>query len=293
MKGPTDGRWLLDLLDFFGGVGGQAAATIQELGALGKWPTTGAGVARVGLDATSWLTLREHLEAGGILAADGTIERARAQVVALLVETVCEAVALAVGRLPKPTSRLVITATASEDLATLRAVLGVPSLYELIERTIRSAKASITLGAPYWNDAALAALTPAVEGALNRGCTLHIVVQGGQRRPSIALGRIREWADGMRSTHGPPATLWLFDADDLSDRHIQLHAKFALADDISGYLGSANLTDQGFEVNFEIGAALGTAEVRQLHTLLDEMRSAGILNAYGKPRLPPAQLRAN
>jgi phosphatidylserine/phosphatidylglycerophosphate/cardiolipin synthase-like enzyme len=274
-----DARWLLDLADFFGGVGGQAAATLQRLAVLNRWPINAAGIAGVGFDATSWLALRDHLEAGGVVAADGTIDQGRSQTVAAYVETLCDAVAVAVARLPEPTSRLVITATASEDLAAVRTALRVPSLYELIERTIRSATATITLGAPYWNDAALTALTPAIEGALDRGCILHIIVQAGQLRPSTALDRIAAWAAGLRAAHGP-ATVWHFDADDLSDRHIQLHAKFVLADDASGYLGSANLTDKGFEINFEIGAALGAAEVHQLHALLDELRSTGILTAY-------------
>lgn len=273
-----DGRWLLDLADFFGGAGGEAAAAIERLSTLDRWPATAAGIAKVGFDATSWLTLRDHLEAGGLVAADGTVDQAVARVVPPFVEAVCDAVALAVARLPEPSSRLVITATASEDLAAVRAALDVPSLYELIERTVRSATDSITLGAPYWNDAALAALTPAIEGALERGCALHVIVQAGQRRPSSALYEICGWASALRARYGS-VTVWHFDADELAERHIQLHAKFALADNSAGYLGSANLTDQGFEINFEIGAALGAAEVRQLHALLDELRAAGILTA--------------
>jgi phosphatidylserine/phosphatidylglycerophosphate/cardiolipin synthase-like enzyme len=222
---------------------------------------------------------------------DGTIGQAEARAVAALVEIVCEAVTIAVGRLPKSTSRLVITATASEDLAAVRAALGVPSLYELIERTIRSATSTITLGAPYWNQAALTALTPAIEGALDRGCELHIIVQAG-RRPSTGLNQIAAWAASLRAAHGP-ATIWHFDADDLSDRHIQLHAKFALADDVGGYLGSANLTDQGLEINFEIGAVLGAAEARQLHAVLLELRNAGILTGRKQsPNRPYAPMQS-
>jgi phosphatidylserine/phosphatidylglycerophosphate/cardiolipin synthase-like enzyme len=72
-------------------------------------------------------------------------------------------------------------------------------------------------------------------------------------------------------------TVWEFDADALAERHIRLHAKFALADTTAGYLGSANLTDQGFAVNLEIGAELGPAEAAQLHALLERLRRADVL----------------
>lgn len=277
MTNRIDGRWVLSLADFFGGAAAEASATLARLAEARRWPGRPDGMTRVGFDATSWATLRDHLATVGILDARGVVAPEIAEAAAVAVEVATDAVAAAIARLPAPMSRLVVTATASEDLASVRNALGVPPIYELIERTVRTAKRSVTLGAPFWNEAATAALTPALEGALQRGCEAHLVLQGGQRRPSTALAGIGQWAEHLRGSGR--VTVWHFDADDLSDRHIALHAKFVLADEQAGYLGSANLTDYGFEVNLEIGVALGPAEVCQVHALLDELRVARVLTA--------------
>jgi phosphatidylserine/phosphatidylglycerophosphate/cardiolipin synthase-like enzyme len=56
-----------------------------------------------------------------------------------------------------------------------------------------------------------------------------------------------------------------------------LHAKFALADRRLGYLGSANMTRQGFGDHFEIGTRLPDVEADHLVTLLEQMCSTGLL----------------
>jgi phosphatidylserine/phosphatidylglycerophosphate/cardiolipin synthase-like enzyme len=275
MSPPSRAAWLLDLADFFGGPEA-AAEALTQLATLSRWPASAAAFTPRFFDSASLAAMRRALAAGGVLAPDGQIVQKAAGLAAAEVRLAVAAVAEAERRRPHLPSRLVVTATCAAELADLPGVLGVPSLYELIERTVRLAHHTVTLGAPFWNAPALAALRPALDGALERGCALDLVLQGGQREPTAAHGALARFADGLR-VHGTRVTVWEFDADALAERHIRLHAKFALADTTAGYLGSANLTDQGFTVNFEIGAELGPAEVAQLHSLLERLRRADVL----------------
>ncbi len=275
MSQPARAAWLLDLADFFGNPE-MAARALTELATLGRWPASAAAFTPRFFDAASLAALRRALAAGGVLDADGQIGQKAAALAAAEVRLAMAAIAEAERRRPHLPSRLVVTATCADELADLPSVLGVPSLYELIERTVRLAHHTVTLGAPFWNAPALAALRPALEGAIERGCALDLILQGGQREPTATRLEVVRFAEGLR-VHGTRVTVWEFDADALAERHIRLHAKFALADTTAGYLGSANLTDQGFAVNFEIGAELGPAEAAQLHGLLERLRRADVL----------------
>jgi phosphatidylserine/phosphatidylglycerophosphate/cardiolipin synthase-like enzyme len=55
------------------------------------------------------------------------------------------------------------------------------------------------------------------------------------------------------------------------------HAKLVLADGARGYLGSANLSQRGLSVNFELGIALARQEAADFEALIEAMESRGDL----------------
>jgi phosphatidylserine/phosphatidylglycerophosphate/cardiolipin synthase-like enzyme len=202
------------------------------------------------------------------------------QAVATLASTLALAAQLRAtitARAPAPHSSLVVTATGSPELQHLQQALGFIPLFQLVEDVIRSATNTCWLGAPYWNADAIERLSPALGGFARRGGHVELVGQGGAangdadplpvlRRAAVDIagagGTARVWAFVTRSARGQP---------------LLLHAKFALADRSLGYLGSANMTRQGFGDHFEIGIRLPDVEAAHLVTLLERLCAAGLL----------------
>lgn len=176
-----------------------------------------------------------------------------------------------------PRSRLVVTATGSAALQDLQQSLGFIPLFQLVEDVVRSATRTCWLGAPYWNEAALDQLGPALQGFARRGGQTDFVCQAagydGMADPLPVLHRAASDIAG----NGGDARVWAFDARAENGTPLLIHAKFALADRHVGYLGSANMTRQGFGDHFEIGARLPHTETDHLVTLLEQLQQHGLL----------------
>ena len=180
-------------------------------------------------------------------------------------------------RSPAPRSALVVTATGSPELQRLHRHLNFIPLFQLIEDVVRSAQATCWLGAPFWNAEAMSRLRPAMLGLAHRGGRIEFVCQGSQRLDNVhTLTILRDTARDILS-QGGAARVWAFTACDVLQKEILLHAKFAIADRELGYLGSANMTRQGFDEHFEIGTRLPDAEVSHLVDLLELLRDSGLL----------------
>jgi hypothetical protein len=76
---------------------------------------------------------------------------------------------------------------------------------------------------------------------------------------------------------GGRARVWTFTARSAEGRPLLLHAKFALSDRRLGYLGSANMTRQGFGDHLEIGTRLPEVETARLVDFLEALCAAGLL----------------
>lgn len=176
-----------------------------------------------------------------------------------------------------PRSRLVVTATGSAALQDLQQNLGFIPLFQLVEDVVRSATNTCWLGAPYWNEAALEQLRPALHGFARRGGQIDFVCQAagydGMVDPLPVLRRAASDIAG----HGGQARVWAFDVRAENGTPLLIHAKFVLADRQVGYLGSANMTRQGFGDHFEIGARLPDTETEHLVTLLEQLQQHGLL----------------
>ena len=115
--------------------------------------------------------------------------------------------------------------------------------------------------------------------------------KGTLRKLSLSsAGRLTP-APMMRQLYDPSVSfLWSIARDSKGSLYAGggsalLHAKFALADDRFGYLGSANMTGQGFGHHFEIGVRLGPEEAADLVRILDELKSKGFLNVDSRAEL--------
>lgn len=175
-------------------------------------------------------------------------------------------------RTPPPSSSLVVTASGSSLLRDLRREMALVPLFQLVEDVVRSASQSCWLGAPYWNAEAIERLRPALSGFARRGGHVSFVGQGLVTGPQELdpLPLLRHAASDVRG-EGGTADVWGFSARATTNEPVLIHAKFALADQRLGYLGSANMTRQGFDAHFEIGAKLGSAEVGDLLALLERL----------------------
>lgn len=181
-------------------------------------------------------------------------------------------------RTPPAESSLVVTASGSSLLRGLRQELGLVPLSQLVEDVVRSASQKCWLGAPYWNAGAFERLTPALAGFARRGGHVSFVCQGllvGPSEPDPMPILRRAASDVV--TAGGTADVWGFAAMGTTGEPVLLHAKFAIADTKLGYLGSANMTRQGFDSHFEIGARLGPAEVIALLAVLERLSELKLL----------------
>lgn len=181
-------------------------------------------------------------------------------------------------RTPPASSSLVVTASGSSLLRDLRRDMSLMPLFQLVEDVVRSASTVCWLGAPYWNTEAIDRLLPALSGFAKRGGHVSFVCQGLLTGPNELdpLPLLRRAAQDFEG-EGGTATVWGFTARAATNEPVLLHAKFALADVRLGYLGSANMTRQGFDTHFEIGARLGSAEVADLITILERLIALDLL----------------
>jgi phosphatidylserine/phosphatidylglycerophosphate/cardiolipin synthase-like enzyme len=183
-------------------------------------------------------------------------------------------------RAPAPRSSLVVTATGSPELAQLQRTLNFIPLFQLVEDVVRSATTSCWLGAPYWNSDAIERLRAALNGFARRGGAIEFVCQNspeaGEADPLPVLCRA---ASDLAEEGGRPR-VWTFTARSAEGKPLLLHAKFALADRRLGYLGSANMTRQGFGDHLEIGTRLPEVETTHLVNFLEALCGTGLLECH-------------
>lgn len=219
--------------------------------------------------------LLESLGVGDGPVAPGTVAELGAQL-----SLTVQLQATIVARAPAPHSSLVVTATGSPELQHLQQALGFIPLFQLIEDVVRSAGATCWLGAPYWNAEAIDRLSPALAGFARRGGQVELVYQGGEQAGDADPVPILRRAAVDITAGGGTARVWSFTARSAAGHPLLLHAKFALADRRLGYLGSANMTRQGFGDHFEIGTRLPGVEAGHLVALLEGLCGAGLLQQH-------------
>ena len=225
-------------------------------------------------DRSTRVTAALLLDALGI--GDGPLAPGAAAGLSTQLSLAVQLEATIVARAPAPRSSLVVTATGSAELQHLQQALGFIPLFQLVEDVVRSALATCWLGAPYWNAEAIERLTPALAGLARRGGHVEFVGQKTDDGDADPLPILRRAAVDLTGAGGS-ARVWAFTARDCGGRRLLLHAKFAVADATLGYLGSANMTRQGFGDHLEIGTRLPSVEAGHLVALLQSLCDVGLL----------------
>jgi phosphatidylserine/phosphatidylglycerophosphate/cardiolipin synthase-like enzyme len=268
-------RQLLDLAGLFenparlvAGLRSTSAGTVDQVIELASPPS----------DATTRRTVQILLQSLGAGDEIGALVRSGASAVADSLEIALDLKSELTARQQPPYSHLVVTATTAPELGAMRRTLNLPPLFQLVEDVIRASEQRCVLGAPYWNAAALDRLRPSLYGFARRRGEIHFVCQGGDPDgPFNAAGLLRRCCMDLMAEGSPSAEVWAFEVRGDNGGRALIHAKFALADGRLGYLGSANMTGQGFAEHFEIGVRLGPAEAMDLAVLLDRLKTGHFL----------------
>jgi phosphatidylserine/phosphatidylglycerophosphate/cardiolipin synthase-like enzyme len=128
-----------------------------------------------------------------------------------------------------------------------------------------SAREQVVMVAPYLSPTGLAGLRDSLAASAERGAWIRLLTgdlgdpRGRNRRSLSALVEgergsvVRTRLRVLTATERLPALI---------------HAKIILADQQTGYLGSANFSQSAMDSNFELGVALCTPQVRALESLL-------------------------
>jgi phosphatidylserine/phosphatidylglycerophosphate/cardiolipin synthase-like enzyme len=231
------------------------------------------------IDADTARALQRCLHRIAVLDGSGALDADRLLLTAQLVDFTSSVARALPQRTSPPASRLVVTVADDEAIAPLRNRLGLRSLLQLVEDVIRTARDEVLVGSPFWTEQALGSLAPCIDGFQRRGGRFLLLTQGGSHAPA-SLPAVRKFVHARRD-RGGGAALLLFDGEAAGGSDLVLHAKFVIADDRLGYLGSANMTHYGLEANFELGVRIGTPEVRDLGAVLSALEEARYITRVG------------
>lgn len=223
-------------------------------------------LAGLGLQGDRATLLAEKARACGVLSMQGQVDRVRLSELVVLLD--------ALTALPSPPTPapyvhpLVFTVPkAAEGLVTVQQRLDV-----LVNDVIARADTTLHIGGPFWNEGGWALLRPVVLPALeHRKVTatfyLHPHESGRTDVVNAMLSEARE--------HGSVRELWW-----AGSVPSLMHAKFVVADAVTGYFGSANLTSLGLGLHLEMGVALAAPQAQALLDLLAALQAAGLFAAH-------------
>jgi phosphatidylserine/phosphatidylglycerophosphate/cardiolipin synthase-like enzyme len=121
------------------------------------------------------------------------------------------------------------------------------------------------------------ALTRALTAAAERGVKIHVVAETLAGARGLLKGR--EPAEAFASV--PGLSLWHWARDPVDHPHSRQHAKLAVADRRTLFLGSANLTESAAHRNIEAGVLVSGGEApRRAAEHIVELQRLGILRPF-------------
>jgi phosphatidylserine/phosphatidylglycerophosphate/cardiolipin synthase-like enzyme len=131
-----------------------------------------------------------------------------------------------------------------------------PVTLTIFQQIIAAASKELIVASPYLDDGGAELLRPPLVHAARRGVHMRLLTRETARRE---LGRTR----GLEVLHAVMGNLlhvrdYHFEVD--GRQHTSLHAKLLMADDVVGYVGSAELRRNALANNFELGVVLHLPE---------------------------------
>lgn len=204
------------------------------------------------------------------MRSDGTGDRVRAAELVVLLDLLDAAPRP--NRVPAPERELVFTVPRSvEHLVQPRQRLDL-----LVNDVIARADRTLHIGGPFWNAGGWELLKPVVPPALHiRGVRVTFYLH---RSESGHLVVVEEMLQDAREHGRVDARWWSAGVPSL------MHAKFIVADGITGYFSTANLTSLGLSEHLEMGVALAPAQAASLLDLLQQLEQAGLFDTEATPK---------
>lgn len=265
-RAPGPGCRVRDLLDLavmlqqMAGGAREAMSWAEAIGSQGR-----TCLPSLGVRGDPALVLTAKAQEIGLVRSDGAGDRVRAAELVILLDMLDGATRPASAAMPN--RELVFTVPRSvEKLVQPRQRLDL-----LINDVIARADHTLHIGGPFWNTRGWGMLKPVVLPAIHiRGVHVTFYLH---RSESGHLDVIEEMLHEARE-HGPISTRW-WNANVPS----MMHAKFIVADSVTGYFGTANLTSLGLSEHLEVGVALAPSQAASLLDLLQHLERAGLFDA--------------
>lgn len=235
----------------------RAMTWAETLGAVGR-----SCLPSLGVRGDPALVLTAKAQEAGLMRSDGTGDRVRAAELVIVLDLLRATPGDASE--PPADRELVFTVPRSvEHLVQPRQRLDL-----LVNDAIARAERTLHIGGPFWNADGWDLLKPVVLPALHVRrvqVTFYLHPSESGHREVIAQ-MLRECRE-----HGEVNTRW-WNAGLPS----LMHAKFIVADGVTGYFGTANLTSLGLSEHLELGVALAPAQAASLLDLLTQLEQAGL-----------------
>lgn len=139
---------------------------------------------------------------------------------------------------------------------------------------IAKARARLLIVAPYLSVPGLTRLKGPLAAAASNGAWIRVVTSAVTDRVSWNSKAVR----ALVADHDGEIIrkrLRLLCGHETSD--IFIHAKVVVADGLRGYLGSANVSEAGFDKNFEVGVSLSLDQATTFERLIDDFEVRGLI----------------
>jgi len=169
--------------------------------------------------------------------------------------------------------------------------LGFKWLMPELSAAISQADDQIQILMPFFETDGFEQLEPALISALDRGVSVTIIARYLSDKQSHNYSVLSNFVDRCRDSGTPLSRLELIDytawrggdetGQDGDQPSFTLHAKIMLFDSDSAYIGSANVTDYGFERYLEAGVLLNGPAVTSFHDLVLRLQESPAATKIG------------
>jgi phosphatidylserine/phosphatidylglycerophosphate/cardiolipin synthase-like enzyme len=147
--------------------------------------------------------------------------------------------------------------------------------------TLSEATDRVLMVSPYLNIDGAERLAEPIRAALGRAARVDLITHDAHRDGPSRAAAHRLWRDiAGTAGPGPPIRLKLYSGTETDP---MIHAKLLLVDGLRGYLGSANLTRQGFREHLEIGVSLAPPQVLAAERLFRYIIQLGLVTEVHEP----------
>lgn len=159
---------------------------------------------------------------------------------------------------------------------------GIGSIDAAIRRLIVRSARHVVVVNPFFDSFGVASIEDALVGRARAGVSIRIVgreLGGAERRPSPSLRPLVWLAERFRELELEDR----LEVRDFAKRDpgtgrltYALHSKIILSDEDACYVGSANITEPGLRMNFELGVVLHGSRVGPIRRLIEHVWRASV-----------------